>query len=258
MAEFKFNCPQCKTPVTADESLCGTVVMCPHCEKGIVVPRNEQKLGLKPPMARPKVSVPSKLPVAAQIVQVKCPHCGTVYEVDCSEYGKQAKCEICGNPFTIGAIPQSKRGFLKTYFSTKGRSTRSEWWKLWAMIDLPIIALSVLMFIVAVVRCVSMADSSNIEGIASTIMACWICIILLVLASCILMTPVTVRRLHDRNMSGWWLLVFGLLPFGIWAEIVICLSKMIMGLHPVEIVEDGIRQRRLWSVWFWLSCLLPL
>lgn len=33
------------------------------------------------------------------------------------------------------------------------------------------------------------------------------------LVCCIAMWPVNVRRLHDRNMSGWWLLWFFLLSF---------------------------------------------
>ncbi len=39
MAEFKFNCPQCGQPIEADESFRGETVECPHCGKGIVVPR---------------------------------------------------------------------------------------------------------------------------------------------------------------------------------------------------------------------------
>ena len=36
---IEFKCPQCGKPVAADESLRGKVVECPHCERGIVVPR---------------------------------------------------------------------------------------------------------------------------------------------------------------------------------------------------------------------------
>ena len=41
---IEFKCPQCGKPVTADESLRGSVVECPHCERGIVVPRSKQIL----------------------------------------------------------------------------------------------------------------------------------------------------------------------------------------------------------------------
>ena len=36
---FEFKCPQCAQTVEADDSYCGQVVLCPHCEKGIVVPQ---------------------------------------------------------------------------------------------------------------------------------------------------------------------------------------------------------------------------
>ena len=43
MAEFEFNCPQCGQTIEADESLRGQVAECPHCGKGIVVPRGKAK-----------------------------------------------------------------------------------------------------------------------------------------------------------------------------------------------------------------------
>ena len=43
---FKFNCPQCGNPIEADDSFRGEVVACPHCDKGIVVPRGKPKLGI--------------------------------------------------------------------------------------------------------------------------------------------------------------------------------------------------------------------
>ena len=44
---FEFKCPQCGQMVSADESLRGLVLLCPHCEKGIVVPK-KKKLNLAP------------------------------------------------------------------------------------------------------------------------------------------------------------------------------------------------------------------
>ena len=233
MAEFTFPCPQCGRPVLSDETLRGKVVQCPYCYKGIVVPRIKPKLGLTPPATRQKIaiaaSVATKSIVSPQVVQVECPHCGAAYEVERTEFGRQAKCQVCGIPFTIGAILQDK-GFWNTFFSffsIKGRATRGEWWKLWAKIDIPIIVLSVWLHIFTVIRCMSsIKNGGDIDGIVFTIMLCYVCIILMVLASCILMTPVTVRRLHDRNMSGWWLIVFALLPFGFFADFLIvrCLA----------------------------------
>lgn len=39
MAEFDFKCPQCGGIIEADDSFRGQIVECPHCGKGIVVPR---------------------------------------------------------------------------------------------------------------------------------------------------------------------------------------------------------------------------
>ena len=39
MAEFQFDCPQCGKSIEADESMRGLVASCPHCEKGIVIPK---------------------------------------------------------------------------------------------------------------------------------------------------------------------------------------------------------------------------
>ena len=43
---FEFKCPQCGQQVMADESDRGQVAECPHCGKGIVVPRVKPKLGV--------------------------------------------------------------------------------------------------------------------------------------------------------------------------------------------------------------------
>lgn len=47
MAMYEFDCPQCGRRLETDVQYCGKVVECPHCEKGIVVPRNKVKLELK-------------------------------------------------------------------------------------------------------------------------------------------------------------------------------------------------------------------
>lgn len=47
MAMFQFKCPQCGQTVETDESSRGQVAECPHCGKGIVVPRSTPRLGVK-------------------------------------------------------------------------------------------------------------------------------------------------------------------------------------------------------------------
>lgn len=57
METFCFNCPQCKQQLEADEEMRGLVVLCPHCEKGIVVPKKKSGSALlKKPQERVPVS----------------------------------------------------------------------------------------------------------------------------------------------------------------------------------------------------------
>lgn len=44
MSECRFDCPQCGKLVAVDEALKGTVVLCPYCDKGIVVPKNAMRM----------------------------------------------------------------------------------------------------------------------------------------------------------------------------------------------------------------------
>ena len=44
MMNFEFKCPQCGQMVEADEAYRGQVAECPHCGKGIVVPRGKPKV----------------------------------------------------------------------------------------------------------------------------------------------------------------------------------------------------------------------
>ena len=48
MEQCEFKCPQCGQQVSADDSLRGSVVSCPYCEKGIVVPQKAKKPILAP------------------------------------------------------------------------------------------------------------------------------------------------------------------------------------------------------------------
>lgn len=51
MTEFEFKCPQCGGAIEADDSFRGQTVECPHCGKGIVVPRGsvpDRKVQLRP------------------------------------------------------------------------------------------------------------------------------------------------------------------------------------------------------------------
>ena len=47
MAQFEFKCPLCGQSIKADDAYRGQVAECPHCEKGIVIPRSKPKLGIR-------------------------------------------------------------------------------------------------------------------------------------------------------------------------------------------------------------------
>ena len=96
---MEFKCPQCGQMVEADESARGQVAACPHCGKGIIVPRN---------------GIQSKSTITTSVT---CPVCGTKYEVDKKDVGQSIVCETCGKSFAIrprtakldmNMIPQNK------------------------------------------------------------------------------------------------------------------------------------------------------
>ena len=61
MPDLTFNCPECKTPLTVDESGAGMMVDCPQCGKKIQIPRR-----ITPPAAsspiQPRVAPPPPAP----------------------------------------------------------------------------------------------------------------------------------------------------------------------------------------------------
>ena len=124
---FEFKCPQCGMPVEVDESLRGRVVVCPHCEKNIVVPRSKPQLGVdrnttanqRP--AAPRKEAPAAVAHGAQMVPVKCPHCGTEYDAEENEYGMFEQCAVCGKGFIVG---QTSLVRAKDKCANNGKSVR--------------------------------------------------------------------------------------------------------------------------------------
>ena len=68
MADLNFNCPQCGQNLTTDESLTGSEIECPSCNKLIKIPsandENVHKLEAEPPAPpAPQETEPKKLAV---------------------------------------------------------------------------------------------------------------------------------------------------------------------------------------------------
>lgn len=103
---------------------------------------------------------------------------------------------------TIGFPQAVQRGFAR-YAQFTGRANRPEfwWWTLFAVL---------VNIIVTIVDA-----SANTDGILSLV------VLLLLLCPNI---SVTVRRLHDQGMSGWWFLL-GIIPLIGWILIIIICAQ---------------------------------
>ena len=106
MAEFKFNCPQCNQKIEADESLRGQVAECPHCGKGIVVPRAAAKPNGDTQNARENRSASRK----SQGFTFKCSHCKQAITVEESARGKLMGCPHCGMRIVVPRIKFPREG----------------------------------------------------------------------------------------------------------------------------------------------------
>ena len=91
---FEFKCPQCGNAVAVDESYRGQVVECPHCTRGIVVPKSKSN-----DEARRQT---------IKVIQIQCPHCGAEYEATKQDMHHQVSCEMCGKDFVIGETFRAK------------------------------------------------------------------------------------------------------------------------------------------------------
>ncbi|MET4131287.1 uncharacterized membrane protein YhaH (DUF805 family) [Porphyrobacter sp. MBR-155] len=110
---------------------------------------------------------------------------------------------------------------FKRYADFHGRSRRMEYW-MFQLLNSVVTLVLITPFIYTIVS-VTMAlpDDPNILAAAyleittdwmSLPMICLALLGLYILASFIPLLAVTVRRMHDRNMSGWLYLVAGLVP----------------------------------------------
>ena len=59
-------------------------------------------------------------------MDIKCPHCGTEYEIEEKEFGRFVKCESCGKGFVAGASTAQVNGEEKPVEDILGMRTNSE------------------------------------------------------------------------------------------------------------------------------------
>ncbi|MBE5074144.1 DUF805 domain-containing protein [Erythrobacteraceae bacterium E2-1 Yellow Sea] len=132
---------------------------------------------------------------------------------------------------------------FKRYFDFSGRSRRMEYW-MFTLLN--IIVVMVLVFIVlGTGGFASGLDpaAGDAAVLASMFSGVGILIGLWVLAVLIPSIAVTVRRLHDRDMSGWWYLAFivgGMIPYiGFIASIALLVLMVLPGTPgPNRFGED--------------------
>lgn len=104
----------------------------------------------------------------------------------------------------------------KYYPLIEGRAARSEFW--WFMLFYLLISVGISLVIMTVVGMIvvpiSMMGGESPDALAAALIVPFLMMIPAMLLMYFLIPPivgVTIRRLHDRNMSGWWYLWFSLL-----------------------------------------------
>lgn len=109
---------------------------------------------------------------------------------------------------------EAVRTVLKDKYATfSGRASRSEFWWFQLFYVLCCLAFGVLLFLAGAMQ---MPAESAQGGFPLPVIAVFIIAGILGLAALVPMIALQVRRLHDRNMSGWWYLgvfVAGFIPF---------------------------------------------
>ncbi|MBA3925921.1 DUF805 domain-containing protein [Listeria rustica] len=107
--------------------------------------------------------------------------------------------------------------FWKNYVNFTGRSSRSAYWYviLWNAIIISIFYILILVFTVFTAATSSVSDATGDFAFVMTSGSTLLILVLLVLyelATFIPMLALMVRRLHDSNKSGWFVLL-SLIPF---------------------------------------------
>ncbi|NEJ72754.1 DUF805 domain-containing protein [Rhizobium phaseoli] len=120
---------------------------------------------------------------------------------------------------------EAVRTVLKQKYATfSGRASRSEYW--WFMLFY-FLALVALGFLAGV-----LAFATSGGGAASPVSYAVVICGLAILAVFLPLISLTVRRFHDRNISGWWYLALFVLGFVPYVGIVVGLAILVISVLP--------------------------
>jgi uncharacterized membrane protein YhaH (DUF805 family) len=118
-------------------------------------------------------------------------------------------------PLYGATFGESVRRFFRKYADFTGRASRSEFW--WAMLFQVIVGTiaGIVLSVVLVVVVIAVVTGADRPGSPETLLAAalWSTVVMVIglaLISLPLLVPtlaVTVRRLHDTNRSGWWVMI---------------------------------------------------
>ena len=133
----------------------------------------------------------------------RCPFCGKISEGAAQYIGTEDNCPFCGKRFRLMAMGDALApmpnclmcyfGMFRQYFGFRGRARRREFW--WAFLFNTIVSFAIALLDVFIF---SGYDRQQYSGVLI-----WIYL----LASFLPLLAVQVRRLHDTNKSGWWVLL---------------------------------------------------
>lgn len=113
-------------------------------------------------------------------------------------------------PLRGASIGQAFVRFWKKYATFSGRASRSEYW--WFV--LVSFVVSVVITLIGTVVAGDMTTASTTTGVDDVLSGLW------GLATLIPSLALAVRRLHDTNRSGWWVLL-GLVPLVGWIILIV-------------------------------------
>lgn len=121
--------------------------------------------------------------------------------------------------------------FKDKYATFSGRASRSEYW--WSFLFLIIAEVVVAGVLFALAAALGVGDDLGTGGFSTLMIVFVVLFFVFMLAAIIPMIAVAVRRLHDRNMSGWWYLglaVLGAVPYvGFLATIALFVLMVLKG-----------------------------